>query len=79
MWMGEGMERDEGGEKVIEKVKKIEMREGKREEIGKEIKRRIENFEEKRVEGRRKEEEKELAERVRRIWSRIERREKKKE
>lgn len=79
MWMEEGMERDEGGEKVIEKVKKIEIRERKREEIGKEIKRRIESLEEKRVEGRGKEEEMELAERVRRIWSRIERRGKKRE
>lgn len=67
MWMGERMERDEGGEKVIEKVKKIEMRQGKREEIDKEIKRRSESLEEKRVEGRRKEEEMELAERIRRM------------
>lgn len=63
MWMEKEWKGMEGGEKVIEKVKKIEMRERKREEIGKEIKRRIESLEEKRVEGRGKEEEMELAER----------------
>lgn len=61
------MERDERGAKVLEKIKKIEMRQGKREEIDKEIKRRSESLEEKRVEGRGKEEEMELAERIRRM------------